>query len=83
MVAVERALELDVGALEGVVVPVEAAAGLGRVDEKRDQDRASERLVLADALVGVRAREDAGGGLVLERCERLYPLQMATLKIRK
>ena len=70
-VAVEGALELAVGALEGVVVPVEAAARLGGGDEQRDQDRAPEGLVLADPLVGVGAGEDSGGRLVLERRERL------------
>ena len=70
-VAVERALELGVGALERVVVPVEAAARLGGGDEQRNEDRAPERLVLADPLVGVRAREDARGRLVLERREGL------------
>ena len=37
--AEERALELGVGALEGAVVPVEAAAGLRRRDQERERAR--------------------------------------------
>ena len=70
-VAEEGALEPRVGSLEGGVVPVEAAAGLRRGDEDRDEDRAPERLVLAHALVRVRVGEDPRGRLVLEDGERL------------
>ena len=69
--AVERALELDVGALERRVVPVEAGACSAVRTSSGIEDRASERLVLADALAGVRLREDPGGRLVLQGGQRL------------
>ena len=71
----ERRLELGVGALEGDVVPVEAAAALGRRDQEREQHGAEERLLLRRARPGVGAREDRRGGLaqkLVERQERVF-----------
>ncbi len=54
----ERALELGVGAVERVVVPVESAARLGGGDEQAEQHGAEQGLVLRRSRPGVGARED-------------------------
>ena len=68
--AEEGALELGVRALECGVLPVEAAAGLGRSHEERHEDRPPKRLVLPRALARMGAREDPGRRLVLQGRER-------------
>ena len=65
LLAEERVLEQPVGLVEGVVVPVEAAACLGDVRDEWEQDRSEERVVGVGGRVG--AREDRGGGLAAER----------------
>ena len=67
----ERGLEVGVRAVEGGVVPVEAAAGLGRGDEERHDDAAVQRTILVRAAGSgsgsrVRAREDRRGRLARE-----------------
>ena len=64
--AEERLLELRVGAVEGRVVPVEAAAALGGADEQRHEHAAVERAALVGRHALVGAREDARGRLALE-----------------
>ena len=64
--AEECALELHVGARERGVVPVEAAAQLGRAHQQWEQDAAEEGLVLVGARPRVCAREDGGGRRALE-----------------
>ena len=54
--AEQRALELGVRAVERLVAPVEAAAGLGDVGEQRQHDRPQQRLVAG--LAGVRGGVD-------------------------
>ena len=61
-------LELRVGAVEGVVVPVEAAARLGDVGDERQQDGTEERVLGVGVRVG--AREDRRRRLAAERLER-------------
>ena len=57
--AEERPLELGVRVVERAVVPVEAAAPLGRAHEERQQDCADERILgRRRSLTCVRARED-------------------------
>ncbi len=68
--AEEGALELGVGSLEGVVVPVEPAARLGGGDEQPEEHGLEERLVLRDPRAGMRARIDGGGRLPLQLLER-------------
>ena len=70
LAAEERDLELGVGALEGAVLPVEAAAALGGRNEERQQHAVEERRVLARRGPGVRAREDRSGGLAAQILER-------------
>ena len=64
--AEERALELDVRAVERCVVPVEAAARLGGAHQQRQQNAAEEGLVLVGARAGMCAREDRRRGLAPE-----------------
>jgi hypothetical protein len=66
----QGALQLEIGTLEGGVVPVEAAAGLGRLDEERDEDAAEERLLLGSARARVRAGEDRCGRLPAQLLDR-------------
>ena len=66
---VERALELRVGAIEGLVVPVEAAARLRGRREQSQEDGAEERLALGRARPGMGAREDPGCRLAPELLE--------------
>ena len=66
--AEERALELDVGPVEGLVAPVEAAAGLGDVGEQRQHDRPQERLVAG--LAGMGGGVDGSGGLAAKILDR-------------
>jgi hypothetical protein len=54
------------GPLEGLVVPVEAAAGLGGRNQESEEDRAEERLVFRGAGARVRMREDRGSRLTAE-----------------
>ena len=65
----ERLLELAVRALEGVVVPVEAAARLGGRDEEPEEDGAEERVVLGRTRARVGLREDRGSGLAPQLLE--------------
>ena len=67
--AEERALELCVGAVEGVVVPVEAAAGLRGGDEQPEQHRPEEGLLLGRPRAGVCPREDPRGRLARKLLE--------------
>ena len=69
--AVERALELLVGAREGGVVPVEAAAALGRAHEERHEHAAVDGapFVAHVSLVGM--GEDPGGGLAQQVGDRV------------
>ena len=69
--AEQRPLEIGVGGVEGVVVPVEPAAALGRPGQHRQQDRAEERIVAGGAEPGVRAREDRRGRLALQIVDRV------------
>ena len=64
--AEERALELDVRAVERCIVPVEAAARLGRAHQERQQNAAEEGFVLVGAWSRMCAREDRRGGLTPE-----------------
>ena len=57
-VAEERILELLVGVRESRVVPVEAAASLGGLDEERDEDAAIDGAALVADVSLVRASED-------------------------
>ena len=66
--AEERALELDVGPVEGLVAPVEAAAGLGDIGEQRQHDRPQERLVAR--LAGMGGGVDRGGRLAAQILDR-------------
>ena len=78
--AEERALELGVGAIERVVVPVESSARLGGGDEQAEQDGAEERLVLGRSRPGVGAREDRRSRLalqLLDRDQRIGPAAQA------
>ena len=68
--AEERALELRVGAIERVVVPVEPSARLGGRDEQAEEHGAEQRLVLGRARPGVGAREDRRGRLALQLLDR-------------
>ena len=68
--AEERALELGVGTVERVVVPVEAATRLGGGDEQAEQDGAEERLVFRRSRPGVGARKDPGSRLALQLLDR-------------
>ena len=61
--AEERALELDVRAVERCIVPVEAAAQLGRAHQERQQNAAEEGFVVVGARTRVCAREDRRRGL--------------------
>jgi hypothetical protein len=65
----EGLLEVGVGRLEGVVVPVEASAALRGRDQQTEEHRAEQRLVLAGAGAGVRPREDRCGRLAAELLE--------------
>ena len=69
-VAEDGRLELLVRLLEDVVVPVEAAAALGDLDEEWDEDAAVDRVVLVGAGV-VRRGEDPCRGLALEVGDRV------------
>ena len=62
-VAEERLLERVVGAVEGLVVPVEPAAGLRDADQEVEQDGAEHRVVLGRVSTGVGTCVDRGGGL--------------------
>ena len=68
LVPEHRLLELRVRPVEGVVVPVEAAARLGDVGHERQQDGSEERVLG----LGVRMStgEDRRGRLAAERLER-------------
>ena len=68
--AEERTLELGVGALEGDVVPIEAATPLGGRDQERDENGAEESLLLGRLRASVRPREDRGGRLAQQLVER-------------
>ena len=68
--AEERSLELGVRAFVRAVVPVEAAAHLGRAHQQRQQHAAEERFVLVRSRAGVRAREDRGRRLATELVHR-------------
>jgi hypothetical protein len=68
--AVQRALELGVGTIERLVIPVESAAGFGRRDEEAHQNGAEERLVLGGLSPDMGSREDRGGRLALQLLER-------------
>ena len=64
--AEERALELDVRAVERCIVPVEAAARLGRAHQERQQNAAEEGFVLVGARPRMCTREDRRCGLAPE-----------------
>ena len=66
--AEERALQLGVGPVEGVVVPIEAAAGVRDVGEQRQENRAEEGVL--GPCARVRARIYRRGGLPPQRIER-------------
>ncbi len=66
MLTEEGVLELGVGALEGCIVPVEAAACLCGRDEQAEQHGPEQRLVLRDTSARVRTGEDGGGRLAAE-----------------
>src|SRR5262249_29838120 len=68
LVSEHRLLELAVGPVVGVVVPVEASAGLGDVSHEREQHGPEERVLGLGVRMG--AGEDRGGGLAAERLER-------------
>ena len=68
--AEQRPLEIRVRALERLVVPVEAAARLGRRDEQPEQDGAKERVLLARAGARMSSREDRGRRLSTELFDR-------------
>ena len=69
-VAEQRTLELRVGACEGVVVPVEAAARFGRVHEQRQQHAREQCFIFTRARTSMRAREDRGGRLAQQLVDR-------------
>ena len=74
--AEERALELRVRAVEGLVVPVEAAAGLRDAEQEVDEDGAEECVVLGGITTRVRARVDSRRrltGKLLERDDGVLP----------
>ena len=70
--AEQRPLELCVRAVEGLVVPVESAAGLGDAHQKVDEHRAEQGVVLGRLAAGVGAGVDARGFLAaqLVECDR-------------
>ena len=80
--AEERLLEIRVGRVEGVVVPVEAAAALGGPRQHRQQNRAEERVVAGIADAGVRAREDRRGRLALQIVDRVARIREAAKRRR-
>ena len=68
--AEQRLLQLAVDTVERAVLPVEAAAGLGGTDERRQENGAVEGAGLGGVLAGVAAGEDRGGGLAVQLVER-------------
>src|SRR5581483_8275266 len=82
LLAEQRRLQVGVGALERVVVPVEAAARLRRGDEQAEQDRAEERLLVRGLRPGVGAREDARRRLPRQLLEREQRVVAAAQPLR-
>ena len=68
--AVERALELGVGTIERLVIPVESAAGFGRRDEEAHENGAEQRLVLGGLPPDMGSREDRRRRLASQLLER-------------
>ena len=69
-VAEERLLELGIGTIEGLVVPVEAAATFGGAHEQRHEHAAIERTRLVGRDTFVCAREDPRRRLALQVVHR-------------
>ncbi len=67
--AEQRALELCVGAVERLVVPVEAAARLRDAEQEIDEHGPEERIVLRGVTSSVRARVDRRRRLAAELLE--------------
>ena len=68
--AEERRLELRIGALERVVVPVETAARLGGRHQQTEEHRPEERVVLGRARACMSLREDRRRRLTSQLLER-------------
>ena len=69
--AEQRVLEVGVGGVERLVVPVEAAAALSSPRQHRQEDRAEERVVVRLREPRVRPREDCGGRLAPQVVDRV------------
>src|SRR5918912_20295 len=66
----ERVLELEVGLVERGVVPIEAAANLGSLDQEWKEDAREQGLVLGAPRRCVGTREDRSGGFTAEILQR-------------
>jgi len=80
--AEERALELDVRAVERCVVPVEAAARLRRAHQERQKNAAEERFVVVGARSGMCSREDRRGGLAPELVDGELRIRTSSQRVR-
>src|SRR5215210_3429820 len=68
--AEKRVLQLRIGLVEGLVAPVEPAAGLRDAGQERHEHACDQRAVLVRLRAGVGAGEDARRGLPLQLLER-------------